>query len=449
MYRDPIHDFGFFKFDPKALSQTPLAEIPIAPEKAKSELKVLVLGNNAGEKLTYVDSTLGRTDKTLEYSIGINTFFISATDITVGGASGGPVVNINGEAVAMTCAGVIATHSSYYLPLERVVRALKLLRQGKEITRGTIEVGFAYKSRAELLRTKMLPDGPSETTMEMPPAYEESRLSPGDDSALDESSPAGRLVVHKILPGGSGMEAGLISGDVLEKINDVPVSDYKKLLEVMDDEVGNEIRLLVFRNRELCEVSVRVKSLESVNPNEFVEVSGAVVHSLEYRIALLRNIPMKGVFLAEHGYMFEVLRPASGHAFKVITGIGEHDVTDLDSFEKAIASFADGTEVSVRYISIYDQSKTYVKAVTIDKHWYPFRRAKRNDADGKWEFKDCIDVVKVRSGYTLRRTDFADACGSSSGTLSNKRFPSDPFQAIVTVRFNTPIPIDGSTRYAS
>ena len=446
VYRDPIHDFGFFRFDPKALSQTPLVEIPIVPEKAKSELKVIVFGNNAGEKLTYVDSTLGRTDKTLELAnIGINTFFISATDITVGGASGGPVVNIHGEAVAMTCAGVVATNSSYYLPLQRVVRALKLLKEDKEITRGTIEVGFSYKSRQELLRTKMLPDGPSEITSEMFASDSESRRSPGDDSTRDETSPAGRLVVHKILPGGSGMEAGLVTGDVLEKINGEPISDYVQLLEVMDNSVGCDIHLTVFRSREIHEVSVRVKSLEDVNPSEFIEVSGAIVHSLEYRVALSRNIPIKGVFVAAHGYMFEVMCPASGNAFKVITGIGEHEVTDLDSFEKAVASYADGTEVSVRYFSIYDQSRTVARAITIDKHWYPFRRAKRNDRNGKWDFTDCIDAANTRPGYTLRRRTFADTCGAVSSTRE-KKFSSIPFNAIVTVRFNTPIPIDGNIR---
>lgn len=332
---------------------------------------MLVFGNNAGEKLTYVDSTLARVDKTLDSLIGINTFFISATDITVGGASGGPVVNRNGEAVAMTCAGVIATNSSYYLPLERAVRALKLYQKGEPITRGSLQVGFSHKTYEELQRMGMKMKHV---------ARARSRFPESD----------GMLVVHRILAGGPGQKAGMQSGDILQMINGNLIHNYVQLLDELDNQVDSEVEICVLRDGEPITLKAKIQNLYEINPCEFIEVSDAIVHSLEYRVALHRNVPVKGVFLAAHGYMFQHLKSRNDTPYIVITALGNHEVADLDSFEKAIASYADGTEVSMRYFSLFDKSRNCVRNVTIDKHWHPFLRA-------RYVLMDYIPFVLINS----------------------------------------------------
>lgn len=51
VYRDPIHDFGFLKFDPSQLQFMSLGEIPLAPEAAAVGLDIRVVGNDSGEKV--------------------------------------------------------------------------------------------------------------------------------------------------------------------------------------------------------------------------------------------------------------------------------------------------------------------------------------------------------------------------------------------------------------
>lgn len=54
IYYDPVHDFGFYRFDPKAVKFMDIAEIELNPEGAKVGVEIRVVGNDSGEKLRYV-----------------------------------------------------------------------------------------------------------------------------------------------------------------------------------------------------------------------------------------------------------------------------------------------------------------------------------------------------------------------------------------------------------
>ncbi|KAF9930264.1 hypothetical protein FBU30_000684 [Linnemannia zychae] len=372
IYRDPVHDFGFMQFDITKVRFMKLEEIPLSPERARVGLEIRVVGNDAGEKLSILAGTLARLDRQApEYGQGeyndFNTFYLQAASSTSGGSSGSPVLDIEGHAVALNAGGASKASASYYLPLDRIKRALKYVQQGQTVPRGTLQTDFNYFPYDELRRLGL-------------------KISMEEQIRKRFPNETGMLVVKSVLPKGPAADR-LIPGDIVIQCNDTPIANFIQLFTIIDDAVDQAITLTVVRgsNSQLLTFDFVVQNLHSITPDRFVEVGGGVVNELSYQLAHSYGQACGGVYVATSGHM---LASASAWRKSIIAAVNNIPTPNLDAFVKAISTLPDGARVPIRFYTLQKAFKEKIMIMHVDRHWHKCRIAVRNDKTGLWDFSD-------------------------------------------------------------
>jgi S1-C subfamily serine protease len=417
VYRDPIHDFGIYRYDPKKLRFIKPRSLPLYPDGAQIGREIRVIGNNAGEQLSILAGTIAKLDRDApEYGIGkyndFNTFYLQAASGTSGGSSGSPVIDIQGRVVALNAGGATGAASSFYLPLGRVKRALELIQAGKSVSRGALQVVFKYTPYDELRRL-----GLGEKTEE----------------SARRAFPAltGMLVVNEVLPGGPA-DGTLQPGDVLVRVNGKLVSEFEPLEQVLDDTVGGTIDLELERGGKPLAAKINIGDLHDISPNAYLEFGDAVVHTVSYQQARHFNVAVSGLYVANPGYVFGAAGVPRG---AVITSANGKPTPNLAAFEAVVAGVADGERFTVRYSTVDDPNGSSVRSARMDRRWFAAKHCLRDDAAGLWQ---CAPLPNL--GY------FKPELGGS--TRFSK--PDDPRAAalapsLVGVGFDMPYSVSGIT----
>ena len=417
VYRDPIHDFGIYRYNPAKLRFIQPAELPLYPGGAVIGREIRVVGNDAGEQLSILSGTLARLDREApEYGYGkyndFNTFYFQAASGTSGGSSGSPVIDIEGRVVALNAGGATGAASSFYLPLTAVTRALKFIDAGKPVPRGTLETVFKYTPYDELRRLGLGAD----IEARMRGAY--PKLT-------------GMLVVADVQPG-SGADGVLAPGDILVGIDGKPTPEFFTLEDVLDSHVGQQVDVELQRGSEALRHTFSVQSLSAITADEYIEFGEAVVHTLSYQQARHFNKPIKGVYIANPGYVFG---SAGIPRAALISSFNGKKVDNLADFAAALADLADGARVPVRYVTLEDPRAAQLKVIRMDRRWFPTRRCKRDDSLGTWP---CISISAGPAASSLKpaSTRFAKTGDPRIDRLA----PS-----LVMVNFDMPYSVSGVT----
>ncbi|KAL8999399.1 MAG: hypothetical protein Q9169_001713 [Polycauliona sp. 2 TL-2023] len=422
VYRDPVHDFGILRFDPKAIKYMPLTELELKPDLAKVGVEIRVVGNDAGEKLSILSGVISRLDRNApEYGEGysdFNTNYIQAAAAASGGSSGSPVVNLDGHAVALQAGGrADGAATDYFLPLDRPLRALECIRKGEAIPRGTIQTQWVIKPFDECRRLG---------------------LTSKWEAAIRKGFPkeTGMLVAEIVLPEGPA-DKQIEEGDLLIRVNGELLTQFVKLDSILDSSVGQRVSLLVQRGGQDVEVELSVGDLHAITPDRFVTVAGGSFHDLSYQQARLYAVPVKGVYVCEAAGSFKFEATESGW---IIESIDQRPTPDLEAFIKVISTIPDRARVVVTYKHLRDLHTVNTSIIHVDRHWSDkMRIAVRNDTTGIWDFSELAKPLPAAPPARCKAT-FArlDTVGHPAA--------AEVIQSFVRVSCTMPLKLDGFPR---
>ncbi|CAG9467416.1 unnamed protein product [Pedinophyceae sp. YPF-701] len=382
LYYDPVHDFGFMKFDPATVRFQQIGDIPLDPGGAHIGQEIRVVGNDSGDKLSILSGTLARLDRDApnygkrKYN-DFNTFYYQASSGTKGGSSGSPVIDVRGQAVAINAGGRSNTSSSaYYLPLPRVLRALEIIRAANRlplagpwhaatIPRGDLQTVFRYDGFEEVRRLGVRPETEAAVRQAM------------------QGSPIcnGMLVARFVVPGGVA-DGKLAAGDVLVRVNSVVVTSFDALEDILDDNVGGIVEVEIERSGEPKRLNIPVQDLHAVTPRRLLNVGGACLHALSYQQAIHFSCPIAGqVYVADPGYVLLGGPPK----YALLRRINNTPVRTLEDVARVVRDVPVGKRLPVQYVMMDDRNRVRHKLVTWNVQW--FGRPvmwQRDDALQRW-----------------------------------------------------------------
>ncbi|XP_041998137.1 protease Do-like 7 isoform X2 [Salvia splendens] len=342
-----------------------------------------------------------------------NTFYMQAASGTKGGSSGSPVIDWQGRAVALNAGSKTSSASAFFLPLERVVRALGFLQRGREtisntweavtIPRGTLQATFLHKGFDETRRLGLRSETEQLVLLASPPGE------------------TGMLVVDSVVPGGPAHKH-LEPGDVLIRLNGEVSTQFLKMETLLDNNVNNKIELQIERGGKPLTLDLTVQDLHSVTPRYFLEVSGAIIHPLSYQQARNFRFQCGLVYVAEQGYM---LFRAGVPRHAIIKKFAGENIARLDDFISVLSKLSRGARVPLEYITYTDRHRRKSVLVTVDRHeWYaPPHIYTRNDSTGLWTVKP---MLPLNSSLELCVNSTEQALPSNISSCSAEVTPMEP-----------------------
>ncbi len=205
------------------------------------------------------------------------------------------------------------------------------------------------------------------------------------------------LVVSSVLPGTPSALA-LQPGDILLRVNGRYVTTFDPLEQTLDSSVGRQIQLELERGGQPVSVTLPVGDLTAITPSSYVQFGDAVVNTLSYQEARQLNVPPRGVFVANPGYVFGAAGIPRGAV--ISAGRLRRRSTTCDDFQRALDRLGNGDYANIRFTTVEDPNGSELGSFRMDRLWYPADHCVRDDALGTWPCTPLADRAgtQARSG---------------------------------------------------
>ena len=350
IYRDPVHDFGVFKYDPALLDGLQVTPIELVADAEIGE-SIRLYGNDGGEALSIIEGVLSRTERPApnyeSTNTDVNTFYYQAALGSSGGSSGSPILNSNNQAIAINAGGRRDTAAAFFLPMRIILPTLNKLLSGARVTRGTLQTTFQFEPYNQLRKT----------------GWDNERIASAKQRLPAAS---GRLMVEQIVPD-SPAANWLEVGDLLLAINQQPLADFYQLEATLNANVGQTITIEVERMGKVQQGELPVSDLFQLVPDRFIEYGRAVMIEVGLSVARLFNVPVGGVMVVDPGPLFgsQNIRP-----YAIIDEINNQPIANLDSLLQALNDVGFGNKFSLRYRYPYANANQEYKQVRDYANWF-------------------------------------------------------------------------------
>jgi S1-C subfamily serine protease len=418
LYYDPIHDYGFLKFDPKDVKRTTVTELRLRPDLAEVGQTIRVIGNDAGQKLNISEGIISRLNRNPPEYSGYRDFninYIQGSAMTSGGSSGSPVIEAGGNVVALNGGSVNGAAVALFLPVEHPLKTLHHLIEDEVVPRGTLQAKWTHEAFHKC-QNLGLPDSWVTTVQQIIP---------------DET---GMLVIKSVLPEGPA-DSILEEGDVILKVNGKLVTKFSQITKFLDCNVLKDISMTVQRWDKEIEVTVVVGDLHDITPNRYLMIGTTTFYDLSYQQAQRYRIPVRGsgVVSSEDGLFGTV--PGDS----MIQSVNGRKTKDLDAFVEVLQSIPgkfskplfcfggctmfsesytpclyrettrntisvlihesplDGTHLLVATKGFDDINKLEYNICILERGLYRMELASREPNSGSWQFADIITPPAIAS----------------------------------------------------
>jgi S1-C subfamily serine protease len=188
------------------------------------------------------------------------------------------------------------------------------------------------------------------------------------------------IVVDEVVPGGPA--SGLLEpGDIVIRIDGELVTAFVPIEALLDDRVGGVVSLEVERGGQPTKLELQVADLHAITPDAYLEVGGGVLNLLSYQQARNRSVPVRGIFVADAGYMLSRDRVPRG---AVITAVDGKPVSTLSELGDALSEIPEGSRVPLRYFLLANPRTSSVVVIRMSRRWFDLKLCTRDDDTGRW-----------------------------------------------------------------
>jgi S1-C subfamily serine protease len=234
---DPVTDVAVIKIEANKLLPVALGN----SDGLQPGESVIAIGNPLGLDNTVTAGIISATDRSSS-DVGVpdkRVGFIQTDAAINPGNSGGPLLNARGEVIGMNTAIISGAQGlGFAIPINTVQGIAQQL-----IAKGKVEHSYLGVQMVTL-------------TPEI-----KQQLNIESDGRIKVAADRGVLII-RVVPGSPAAEAGLRQGDVVQAINNQPVTTTNEVQQLVErTTVGSQLKMTVQRDERARQVAVKLEAL--------------------------------------------------------------------------------------------------------------------------------------------------------------------------------------------